>query len=156
MNLKLLEIEEFYQNPIKKSDAILLEVKPIGDDYRPCVKAIVDIYDRLTTSEDEYLEIYVYYGLLGLPVDRLRELCDKRFFIMPFRMWDENKILAENPDAKVDILMEEFGVSEEVAREAEVFVHNVNPRGGVRFLKTYKIMELTPCMSWAAHSFSTC
>jgi hypothetical protein len=145
MNIKLLEIEEFEQNPkgncveiysdytgvsFKKGDAILLKVKPDGDDYRPCVRAICDIYDRFPPAEDEYLEIYVYYGLTVLPTDRLRELCEKRFFLKPFRMWDEDKILAENPDAKVDILTEEFGVSEEIAREAEVFPHNVTPAGG--------------------------
>jgi [citrate (pro-3S)-lyase] ligase len=169
VNIELVEIDGFYQNPkdnfviigkdfaevaekikaaptyiVKNTDptalseykekrggeAILLAVNPDGDDYRPCVRAILDIYDGLTDGTDEKLEIYVHYKLAALPTDRLRELSEKRFFLKPFRMEDENRILAENIEAKVDIITEEFGVSEEIAREAEVIVCNVTPVAG--------------------------
>jgi hypothetical protein len=114
----------------RKNEAILLAVNPDGNDFRPCVRAIVDIYDALTDGEDETLEIYVDYRLLYFPTDRLREFTEKRFFLKAFRMFDENRILAENPDAKADIVKEEFGVSEEIAREAEVFMCDTMPFAG--------------------------
>ncbi|MDR0903702.1 MAG: adenylyltransferase/cytidyltransferase family protein [Ruminococcus sp.] len=101
----------------RKNEAILLSVFPDGYDGRNCVKEILNIYSELGDG----IEIYADDKTAALPVDRLEELKTKPFFMT--RKWIEIELLQENPEAKVNVLIDEYGITEEIAREAEMFIY---------------------------------
>jgi cytidyltransferase-like protein len=129
--IPIITLDE-YKN-LDNNERVFFTAPPDGLDFRPCVR---ELYKLLNTLERDVV-LFINYKFTGVPLNRFEELCEKEFFLTEFRFVDEAALLAENLDAKVDLLVNEYGVPKETAASAEVFLHDVNTPEMLNFFENH-------------------